>query len=439
MRFGRWRTWLLLSLAFALVLALALDLAAANQKTLKRTEDQVIVAGKAMPGALGWPIGQARLFSFKNGQARAVPFQIDEVKPNGKFAVTYGPQRSNDDGVITDRDQLVFMAFDAGDQGGREALPAGAAAVVEIQLQDPLDGGRAWVYLAQYPGNAPALAAEDYVKFDNQNTRVDSYRYAMGFHKKATLSIGYLAIKPGGGSDGKNIVDRLKIRFQAEILGGLGSIDKNEEQFSSQTIGWIDGPVRVIRSTANQMKIWKIQTPSAYLDNIYYINSFEFPTEINLPFNPGAVLSGPKFRVATDGLCSLLGRTFYNSRNTQGVTVDGVMSEAEKKLDPNPYTWSAVVEPNKKGAWINRLMYDTNSPAVPMLYYNDDRARIDPPEDDPGECGDIGYQLVNLDKVKRGKLTLVSIMYQVNSFSLARVPEYMNILNKKLQIVTRAL
>jgi len=428
-----------LSIVLALLLALVFGLSASSQKTMTRSEDQLVVPGKAVPPALNWPIAQTRAFAVKQEKARAIPFQIDEVNADGKYIVTHGPQRSVGDGLIGPNDEIVFMVLDAGDQGGRELLPPGFSQVAELQIADPLDGGKAWVYLANYPQNPPPLSSEDYVRFDNQITRVDTMRYAMGFHQRATLSIGYLAIKPAGGSDGQNIVDRLKIRFSAEIRGGLGSIDKNEEQFTSQTIGWIDGPVRVIRSTANQMKLWKIKTPSAYLNNIYYLNSFEFPTEINLPFNPGVLLRDMKFRVSTDGLCRLTGHEFYNSRNTQGVVVDGAMSEAERKLDLSPYAWSAVVVSNREAAWINRLMYDPSSPAVPMLYYNDNKAHLDPPEEDPGECGDIGYQLVNLEQVKRGKLTLVSIMYQAANFSVARVQEFLNILNKKLQVTSRSL
>ncbi len=441
MRFAHWRWSLWLLLALALSLGFERRLGAANPKTLKRSEDPVIVTGKAMPGALGWPVAQTRLFAVKNGQARAVPFQVDEVKSNGKFALTYGPKRSTEDGLIDENDQLVFMVVDAGDQGGAESLPPGFDAAVELQLNDPVDGGRAWAYLARYPQNAPPLSPLDYVRFDNARTRVDTSRYAMGFHPRATMSIGLLATKPAGGGTGENVVDRLKIRASAEIRGGLGLVERNEEEFFSQTIGWIDGPVRVIRSTSNQVRaIATIKSPSAYLDNIYYFNAFEFPLELFLPFNPGMLSNNPKVRVSTDGLCSLPpGNTFYNSRNLQGVTVDGAMSEAEQKLDLAPYEWSVVQDRNKKAAWINRLLYDHASPAKPLLYYRDDRTHAEPPEDEPGECGDIGYQLLYLDQVRRGRLTLTSVLYQSNNFSLGRVQEYMNILDQKLQVVTRAL
>ena len=51
-------------------------------------------------------------------------------------------------------------------------------------------------------------------------------------------------------------------------------------------VAWIDGPIRVVRRTKNRQTLfWKIPTPSATLDNIYYANAFEFPTRVDLPFD----------------------------------------------------------------------------------------------------------------------------------------------------------
>jgi len=227
----------------------------------------------------------------------------------------------------------------------------------------------------------------------------------------------------------------LKVRFSATTLGGMVKIDKNENEFVSRTLGWIDGPVRIVRATANQMMLWKIKTPSAYLYNIYYVNSFEFPTEVNLPFNPAAVMSDIRFRVTSDGLCGQKGKLFYNSNNLAGMVIDGAMSDAENKLNLNPYKWSAVTGPHNSYAWINRLVYDAAAtPAVPMLYYRDDRASLDNPEDDPGQCGEVGYSLINLEKVKKGKLRLLSIMYNAPQFSLNKVNRYMQILDRPLKV-----
>jgi hypothetical protein len=260
----------------------------------------------------------------------------------------------------------------------------------------------------------------------------------MAFHPKATIGIGDLAILPAGGGDGVDRVDRLKIRFQA--VGPLGiRINKNEEDFSAKTVAWIDGPVRVIRRTANRMVLfWKIPTPSAELDNVYYGNAFEFPTRVDLPFDSDTFISQPVFRVSTDLMCaSANGWVFHNGPNPAGVVVDGVMSDAETKLDPKTYRWSAMhaTKPGASAGWLNRLLYPMiNTPVHPTLYYRDDAARPDPPEDDPGECGDLGYYLEGVEKIKKGRFELLSVMYNYPEFSPAVVERIMAVLDHPLKV-----
>jgi hypothetical protein len=62
--------------------------------------------------------------------------------------------------------------------------------------------------------------------------------------------------------------------------------------------------VRVVRHTINQVQLWKLKSPQALTDNVYYFNAFEFPTVIELPFRADLVVSNPKFRISTDGLCN---------------------------------------------------------------------------------------------------------------------------------------
>ena len=250
---------LVLCLLSILALAVVSVTAAGGQKSLQRSEDQIIVAGRTLPAAMGWPIAQVRAFRFAQGQAVPIPFQIDEKLKNGKYALTAGNDRQADDGVFDDNDELVFMASDTGDQGAKSALPNQPTAVAELTISDPADGGKAWVYLARYETNPPPLSTGDYVVYDNTRTFIDTLRYQMGFHQQALLSIGHLSVKPAGGGDNTDIVDRLKVRFSATTLGGMVKIEKNENEFVSRTLGWIDGPVRIVRATANQMMLWKIK------------------------------------------------------------------------------------------------------------------------------------------------------------------------------------
>jgi hypothetical protein len=186
--------------------------------------------------------------------------------------------------------------------------------------------------------------------------------------------------------------------------------------------------------------LWKLKSPKAVMDNVYFVNAFEFPTIVELPFRSDLLMKNPRFRVSSDGRCLSQPRMFYNSRNPNGVKVDGVNSDAEKQLDRRPYTWSVVTDGYGRGAWMNRLVYDTTAtPVQPHLYYNDDRNARDAPEDQPGECGDIGYTLENLGQLKKDKLYLKSIMYNIDDYQPKRVAEFLNILDRPLRVAARSI
>jgi len=414
--------------------------AADEAKTFTRTEDPIVLTGGDLVEVMRWEIARTRAFAFRNGAAVAIPFQIDERKKNGDYVLPFGGSGGRDDeiaGGIDANDELIFMVRDAGDRGGKDRLPGGAGRVVEMTLTDPVTGGRGWVYFALYPGQAPALSPRDYVSYDNQTLTIDTERFIMRFHPKATLSIGDLIIKPEGGGSGRELVDRLKIRFTAQVM--RFDLVRDEENFLCTTVGWIDGPVRVVRHTINQVQLWKLKSPQALTDNVYYFNAFEFPTVIELPFRADLVVSNPKFRISTDGLCNGT-RTFYNSRNPQGVTIDGRMSQAEYDLDIRPYIWSAITDLNGKAAWLNRLIYDEKAtPVQPYLYYNDDAAVSDAPEDEAGECGDVGYTLENLGQLAKEKMYLKSILYCVPDYRPGREREYLNILDRTVKVSSETL
>jgi hypothetical protein len=435
MRFRRFATLAAVTFGFALLAAWPAR-AGEGARTLARTEDAIVVEGGQLPAALGWEIGQTRLFAFRNGRAEAIPFQIDQRDDKGEYYLPFGPGKRDGDGLVKKRDQLVFMAADAGDRGERDGLPPGFDRALELAVADSLDGGRAWVCLVHYPNVAPPLSTAVYARYDNATTTIDTTRYAMSFHQKAKIAIGRLLLKPAGGGSNQNLVDRLKIRFTATIVGVGMKVGCNEEDFISRTVGWINGPVRVVRHTVNQVQLWKLKTPKAYMDNVYYANAFEFPTVVEMPFRSDLLISEAHFRVSSDGLCKALPRMFYNSNNRQGVKIDGVWTEEKAQLDKRPYTWSVVTDsPETKGAWMNRLIYDaTATPVRPYLYFNDNRDAHDDPEDEPGECGDVGYTLENVGQLKKDKLYLKSIMYNIPDFQLDRVQQYMNILDKPLTV-----
>jgi hypothetical protein len=411
---------------------------AQESNTMTRDADPVFVPGGKLAALYGTPLENIGAFALVGGSLIPIPFQIDQMDAKGELVFPEGPKKTSDDDPSFDAtDQLLFMVRDAGSKAASAQLPAGASTTVEVLLTDPADGGSAWIYVAAFAGPAPRSDV-DYVRFDPAKNMIHAQNYVMGFSETAPIAIGYLSLTEAGGGLTGNQADRLKIRFNSKAFDGLVVIEKNEEDFSSEVVAWIDGPIRIVRRTKNRMTLfWKIPSPSAMLDNIYYANYFEFPIQVNLPFDVDTFLNKPKLRVSTDGLCSTEKRVFFNEKNPNPVEMDGVMTEAEKALNLREYDWMVVkyAPGGPPGGWMNRMIYDKGeTKVVPHLYYNDDMAKPDGPETEPGQCGDVGYTLENMETVEKGVLKLTSVMYNIPEFSREKIPVYMNILDKPIQV-----
>lgn len=410
--------------------------------SLTRQADPVIVPGADLADLHGLALANLRFYSMQKNQMKPIPWQIDRRNEQGDYLFPYGPKADPKaaNPVLTARDELVFMIKDAGASAPVPFWPEGWDKAVVLELEDPTDGGRGWACLLHFPENPPPPSPVDYVQYNNDTTTITAQKYRMSFHPQAPIGIGALAITEAGGGDGQDMVDRLKIRVRGQTVFGF-SVYRHEEQFSSKTIAWIDGPVRVIRRTRNRIILfWKIPSPSSDIDNVYYGNQFRFPTRVELPFDTDAVFKSASFRVSTDLLPAAKGRVFRNEHNPDGVVLDGKMSEAEKNLDPAPYKWGCVTGagPEDSAGWLNRMLYDKeHSPVHPSLYYIDDEKTTDSPEDVPGEIGDIGYNLESMIKLKKGYFELVSVMYHLPSYSPETIQRLLDAVDRPITVSVR--
>jgi len=415
--------------------------AAGGAKTLARTADPVVVSGEKLKGFQGFSIHELRLYAYADGDLKAVPFQVDERDAKGGLVFPLGPKggRDADVGLLDGNDELVFMAKDSGGRAPETKRPGGAGAAAEIELADPLTGGKAWVYLFHFR-KPPAPAAGDYASITKDGGVVSTTNFTMTFSKEAPIGFDKLILKPAGGGNGKNGVDRLKVRADITLRMVGVTIHKNENNFESELVAFIDGPVRVVRRTSNKMFFfWKIASPATTVDNVFYFNSFEFPTEVTVPFDIGALASEFRFRVITDGNRNQKGKKFLNEKNLKPVTFDGVMSDEEKKLDTSPYKWSAAygTAAGDTGAWINRLEFEDDIEAVPRLYYMDDVKAELPPEKEPGQIGALGYDVVKMETVKKGVWRLTSSMYNTPEYSPGAEKEFLDIKDHPLEVKVR--
>lgn len=413
--------------------------ALAQSRSLTRQLDPLVVPGSVLPTLLNTRLEQLGCFRAQaslSGDLEPIPCQVDERTPRGAYVLPFGPDANPDasDGVLSSRDELVFVASDAGGKVERPRWPTGFIKGAELELRDPLDGALAWVYLGVFDGTPPRSKV-DYVRYIPGSELIDAATYQLRFSKEAPIVFDHLSIKTGAGGDGSNPVDRMKIRLDAKVWNAI-SIQKSEADYSSDVIGYLDGPVRVLRRTRNRLIIWwKLPSPSAVQDNFFYGNHFEFPISVTLPLDLDTFLSEATLRISVD-LKGNPRRVFFNDHNPEPVAIDGSWSEAEAKLDPRPYSWSVLhgTRPNDTAGWFNRLSIGANTPIDPYLYYQDNGAQADPPESSPGQVGDLGYEVRNLRGLTKGTHYLTSVLYHMPKYSPELVRRYLAIRNQPLQV-----
>lgn len=416
-----------------------------EKKTLTRVEDFVVVHGKILKKNLGRDIGQLGLFAFLAGKLAPIPFQIDELNSEGDWVLTQvppelkntklKPERDNDDGNLDNNDELVFMARDAGDRIKREYSPPGALAVDEIMLRDPVDGGKAWVYLGSFSGKPP-LSDRDYVEYVLPGGRIKTQIYEMDFPAALPIAPGYLSIH---GSP--NIVDRMKIREEVKLLGIKFSLTENS--FVSELSLYKDGPIRVIRRTRNALKFIGIfRTPSAAVENIFYENISLVPIRIKIPFSVKTVkklIGYIKARAGADYQNLHGWRIKTEIDPNRWFNIDGKMDEAEKSLEGKPCTWFLISGP--PGAFLLRMISNRmpdgsfqNSPIKSRLYYVDDDLAPDPPEFVPGQSPNVEFYMDGIENLEKGTLYLYAIEYIINDYTDGKEKDYLNILDKSLEV-----
>ena len=119
-------------------------------KTLDRAEDLVVLTGAELAKLKGVPSDLIRVYAAKDGDLLPIPFQVDERTPELEYCWRAGPDpvKDVDDGRLDDDDEVALRAADAGDRTGKSI--AGATARVEVQIDDPVNGHKAWAYVLAF-------------------------------------------------------------------------------------------------------------------------------------------------------------------------------------------------------------------------------------------------------------------------------------------------
>ncbi len=419
-----------------------LGAAASEKKTLKRSEDPVVIEGGVLSSLVGKPISSLALMSFGSKGFKPIPFQVDERTDDGKFVFTHGPRAhpEDGDGILSLQDELVFMAWDSGDKASGAKMPEGAESGLEIMLTDPVGGSRAWVYLFSFSG-APPRSDIDYVKHSSNEDRnwVETDRYLFA-EKKGETYFDRLMLRGKQGRMSDNLADRIKGRGNLKAVGGRIKLQIGESDTKGDLVAWLDGPIRVVHLMQAYIKISIARFKAGGgANNLFYQNYFVTPIFFNFPIAPSTMLSDFKMIYGIDLNKNSEGMSYFDAANPKAVIMDGKMDESERNLDRDTvHDWWAIT--GDKGNLMVRMILPGEWKDVVLLKtgYIDDDTSLDPPESVPGQR-QPGFLLDGMYNITKGDHIFYRYYYVPGeTLTMANVKPYLDMLDNPLKVDAHA-
>lgn len=387
-RMGKWCVlmWVVVSFLFTPLFS--------QNRTLNRPFQPVVITGNFFELYTNAPVDQLFLFAYRSatGGFEQIPFQWDERDASGNYFMP-------DDGLLEGNDELIFMARDAGDKA--PLLPGPWINDVEstmfpryeIEITDPLDGARAWVYLYRSSTILPDPAVMDYVDYFSSNTGnagEDTIRSL--FYETVNDRTGFpkdLTIPVSAGGNGEEILDVLKFRANTSLA------DIDESNITANSISFKDGKVRVLRQLFGTLKV-NLPFPLPDIDvdfntppSIYY--PYSVSIDIDIPDLPVSVSLA---RESIDLNANASGMKFISPNNpSPGFIINGEPDSPVLIIDDllPGNNWMYINGP--EGTIVHFFPTDPTLGNTRQLFYMDDNSINNNDTGDKMSYGDTGVQI----------------------------------------------
>jgi hypothetical protein len=370
-----------------------------------RFADVVKVSGSDLPTLIGRPVDTIGAIACKQDACHPVPIQIDERDSSGVWVLDSGPDPQSDAParVLDDNDELLFMANDAGAGRARAEDLGDADAAVEITVYDPLLQSETRVFV--FAGSSHQAPPPPYVSYDPTADRFTGARVRMGFGEAVP---DFMALLDG---DGANLLDRLKVRANASLFWGWLRFGRNEDDLSTERIGWRTGPIRIIRRQAQQVRLgWGIRSPTFNSYTYFYRDYAELPVGLRLRVPATYFFTDISITVVLD-FRDLRGWRFHLAGAPVTFDIGHADTAAVSALNQRDDTSFALVGPQLSLVQIFGFSSSLETVRKRLVYR--EGAAPDPPESVAGANPSVGYNLERWDEVGAGEHGLTAFSYAV--------------------------
>lgn len=354
----------------------------------------VVLKGRDLGPLLDVPVGRIALFAVHDQKIEPIPFQIDCRDKEGVFQIQGAKEdQEKEDGRVFDmNDECVFMSSDLGEKAVTLPEIPGMTSAAEIEIRDPETGRQAWAYALVFDGTPPECSGRDYVSYNAESDFIDTAIYRIGFSGRLPFLVDRMNLKKAGTHElSPDFTDTMKIRYSGKLFHRFDFL-RTQDDFTSEIAAVKDGPVRVIRRTANKVRIFGwLKTPEILIDYIGYPQAFFSDTLVRIPFRASWFFSDLETLMTMDqsGDPALPRIKAFSRTSLRGVTIDGTMSEDKKAF--NATGDHEFMVSSSYGKTLVELGLEKDFPIQYRVYLMDDRDLPDPPEEIPGQFGNLGF------------------------------------------------
>jgi hypothetical protein len=361
----------------------------------------MIINVNQLPYLWGQPVDELSVFRWKNDadgdfQWQAVAIQIDQKDEANRYIIS--PEEARN--TLAKQDELVIASDSPGKRLAPQSDIANQNNLVEVELIDPLKPQeKQWLYINVSPGRLTSEAQfPSLLSYDSSLDQFNAARYKIAFSKTKPFLVDQLFWRINSQDWSEDIADMMKIRHQGKFFGL--PFKRSQSDYYSRLVGVKQGPLRAIRRTENRVRVFLgLKTPALYIDYLMMPDGFVMDTTIDIPFKIALFFKELETFTTMDWDPGhrLPGFSISTATLTEPIVVQGKMTDRHERF--NGQSAHHFVVEHDSGRFDVRLQMPDNFPVKAMLYLKDDEQSFDPPENVPGQYGNVGFKTIGWENI----------------------------------------
>lgn len=365
----------------------------------------IVLVGKQLPTLIGEHPNSIYGLSFRNNSWVRFPIQIDHKGKANEYLFKDSEQL-----LFDANDELVFMAKDASTVPADFDLADEFKTVVPLTLVDPVSQNKAWVNIVvvQPGAKPPAGAVQDYISYNDAEHAIVTDTIKVEFSKQKPMLIENLYWKDATtGKFNADVLDTMKLLHTGKFLRTV-PFRRTHNDYKSSVSGVIDGPIRVIRRTKNNVRIvWQLKSPSIFIDYIIYPHTMIMDMILDIPFSPKMFFSELDTFASLDWNQQATDPDFqlHHPALIEPLPINGSMSKQKSAFNGQSDVRMGVG--NSEGVVYFTFQIQADLPIQQSTYLLDDNQEKDELDTVPGSYGTSGFYTTGWDQLERGKYHLI--------------------------------